>query len=188
MADTTSYPLPIVDLDAFLADPTSSEGAAAAKLVSVLHRPTNATHEFHTHDDIVLSLSDGELAHRVWRAHRQRLASVRGSEPKVLGFDGGLLCATQGGSRERPSTRSALPGRSDAREHREGAHCVRSSGFRRRNSRTCRVQPKCHSHAACQAIIASLDPSERPLDLAGGKADPKCRFVSSASLRSLRCR
>lgn len=25
-------------------------------------------------------------------------------------------------------------------------------------------------------MIAALDPSERPLDLAGGKADPKCRF------------
>ncbi|GAA5938353.1 uncharacterized protein JCM15063_000710 [Sporobolomyces koalae] len=37
-------------------------------------------------------------------------------------------------------------------------------------------KPKCHSHAACQAIIAALEPAERPLDLAGGKADPKCRF------------
>jgi hypothetical protein len=40
-----------------------------------------------------------------------------------------------------------------------------------------RTQPKCHSFDPCKAIIASLDPSERPLDLAGGNADPKCRFV-----------
>ncbi|GAA5869234.1 hypothetical protein JCM16303_000402 [Sporobolomyces ruberrimus] len=37
-------------------------------------------------------------------------------------------------------------------------------------------KPKCHSNAACQAIIAALDPAERPLDLEGGNADPKCRF------------
>ncbi|KAM0754622.1 Clavaminate synthase-like protein [Meredithblackwellia eburnea MCA 4105] len=37
-------------------------------------------------------------------------------------------------------------------------------------------KPKCHSDAECQNVIASLDPAERPLDLEGGKADPKCRF------------
>ncbi|BGP30883.1 hypothetical protein JCM10296v2_002642 [Rhodotorula toruloides] len=37
-------------------------------------------------------------------------------------------------------------------------------------------KPKCHSYDPCKAIIASLDPEERPLDLEGGKADPKCRF------------
>ncbi|SCV74217.1 BQ2448_6649 [Microbotryum intermedium] len=37
-------------------------------------------------------------------------------------------------------------------------------------------KPKCHSDASCQAVIASLDPSERPLDLQAEKADPKCRF------------
>ncbi|KAI5479689.1 oxoglutarate iron-dependent oxygenase [Pseudohyphozyma bogoriensis] len=37
-------------------------------------------------------------------------------------------------------------------------------------------KPKCHSDAHCQAVIKSLDPSERPLDLTGGHADPKCRF------------
>ncbi|BGP14733.1 hypothetical protein JCM10213_004327 [Rhodosporidiobolus nylandii] len=37
-------------------------------------------------------------------------------------------------------------------------------------------KPKCHSFDPCKAVIAALDPSERPLDLEGGKADPKCRF------------
>ncbi|GAA5902543.1 hypothetical protein JCM5296_002318 [Sporobolomyces johnsonii] len=37
-------------------------------------------------------------------------------------------------------------------------------------------KPKCHSNDACKAVIAALDPVERPLDLEGGKADPKCRF------------
>ncbi|GAA5861411.1 hypothetical protein JCM8547_006121 [Rhodosporidiobolus lusitaniae] len=37
-------------------------------------------------------------------------------------------------------------------------------------------KPKCHSFDPCKRIIAALDPSERPLDLEGGKADPKCRF------------
>ncbi|KDE07348.1 hypothetical protein MVLG_02390 [Microbotryum lychnidis-dioicae p1A1 Lamole] len=37
-------------------------------------------------------------------------------------------------------------------------------------------KPKCHSDASCQAVIAALDPSERPLDLEADKADPKCRF------------
>ncbi|GAA5943707.1 hypothetical protein JCM3775_001342 [Rhodotorula graminis] len=37
-------------------------------------------------------------------------------------------------------------------------------------------KPKCHSDDACRAIIAALDPAERPLDLEGGQADPKCRF------------
>ncbi|GAA5858353.1 hypothetical protein JCM1840_001160 [Sporobolomyces johnsonii] len=37
-------------------------------------------------------------------------------------------------------------------------------------------KPKCHSNDACTAVIAALDPAERPLDLEGGKADPKCRF------------
>ncbi|BGP54124.1 hypothetical protein JCM8202v2_001698 [Rhodotorula sphaerocarpa] len=37
-------------------------------------------------------------------------------------------------------------------------------------------KPKCHSNEACQAVIAALDPEERPLDLQGGHADPKCRF------------
>ncbi|TNY24552.1 hypothetical protein DMC30DRAFT_410286 [Rhodotorula diobovata] len=37
-------------------------------------------------------------------------------------------------------------------------------------------KPKCHSDDACKAVIAALDPAERPLDLEGGHADPKCRF------------
>ncbi|CEQ41437.1 SPOSA6832_03173 [Sporobolomyces salmonicolor] len=37
-------------------------------------------------------------------------------------------------------------------------------------------KPKCHSNDACKAVIAALDPAERPLDLEGGNADPKCRF------------
>ncbi|TXT13007.1 hypothetical protein VHUM_01408 [Vanrija humicola] len=37
-------------------------------------------------------------------------------------------------------------------------------------------KPKCGRDDECQAIIASLDPAERPLDLTGHDADPKCRF------------
>ncbi|GAA6034387.1 hypothetical protein JCM8097_002698 [Rhodosporidiobolus ruineniae] len=37
-------------------------------------------------------------------------------------------------------------------------------------------KPKCHSFDPCKRVIAALDPAERPLDLEGGKADPKCRF------------
>ncbi|GAA5969739.1 hypothetical protein JCM11641_008023 [Rhodosporidiobolus odoratus] len=37
-------------------------------------------------------------------------------------------------------------------------------------------KPKCHSFDPCKAVIAALDPCQRPLDLEGGKADPKCRF------------
>nr|ODN86737.1 hypothetical protein L203_03986 [Cryptococcus depauperatus CBS 7841] len=42
-------------------------------------------------------------------------------------------------------------------------------------------KPKCASDANCQAIIASLDPSERPQDLKGLGADPKCRFFHRMS-------
>ncbi|WVQ84834.1 hypothetical protein IAT38_006991 [Cryptococcus sp. DSM 104549] len=42
-------------------------------------------------------------------------------------------------------------------------------------------KPKCASDEGCQAIIASLEPGERPLDLAGGQADPKCRFFHRMS-------
>ncbi|GAA5966000.1 hypothetical protein JCM8115_004793 [Rhodotorula mucilaginosa] len=37
-------------------------------------------------------------------------------------------------------------------------------------------KPKCRSSESCRAVIAALDPEERPLDLEGGHADPKCRF------------
>ncbi|GAA5867207.1 hypothetical protein JCM3774_002374 [Rhodotorula dairenensis] len=37
-------------------------------------------------------------------------------------------------------------------------------------------KPKCHSSESCRAVIAALEPEERPLDLEGGHADPKCRF------------
>ncbi|KAK4058318.1 hypothetical protein OIO90_000475 [Microbotryomycetes sp. JL221] len=37
-------------------------------------------------------------------------------------------------------------------------------------------KPKCHSSDSCKAVIASLAPEERPLDLEAGNADPKCRF------------
>ncbi|GAA5975687.1 hypothetical protein JCM10908_005243 [Rhodotorula pacifica] len=37
-------------------------------------------------------------------------------------------------------------------------------------------KPKCRSSESCQAVIAALEPEERPLDLEGGHADPKCRF------------
>ena len=38
------------------------------------------------------------------------------------------------------------------------------------------LQPRCHSDENCQKVIAALDPAERPLDLAGGHADPKARY------------
>ncbi|CAK9783307.1 unnamed protein product [Cutaneotrichosporon oleaginosum] len=37
-------------------------------------------------------------------------------------------------------------------------------------------KPKCGRDDECQAVIAALDPAERPLDLSGHSADPKCRF------------
>jgi hypothetical protein len=36
-------------------------------------------------------------------------------------------------------------------------------------------KPKCGRDDECQAVIAALDPAERPLDLSGHNADPKCR-------------
>lgn len=43
-------------------------------------------------------------------------------------------------------------------------------------------KPKCGRDDECQAIIASLDPAERPLDLTGHEADPKCRWVGAVAL------
>ncbi|KAG8959006.1 hypothetical protein FRC03_008550 [Tulasnella sp. 419] len=37
-------------------------------------------------------------------------------------------------------------------------------------------KPKCASDEPCLRIIEKLDPSERPLDITGHSADPKCRF------------
>ncbi|PVF97710.1 Clavaminate synthase-like protein [Serendipita vermifera] len=37
-------------------------------------------------------------------------------------------------------------------------------------------KPKCKSDDNCLKIIEKLDPSERPLDILGHNADPKCRF------------
>ncbi|KAK4050101.1 hypothetical protein OIV83_003672 [Microbotryomycetes sp. JL201] len=37
-------------------------------------------------------------------------------------------------------------------------------------------KPKCHSSDACKAVIASLEPEERPIASEAGQADPKCRF------------
>ncbi|WVQ75753.1 hypothetical protein IAR50_005384 [Cryptococcus sp. DSM 104548] len=42
-------------------------------------------------------------------------------------------------------------------------------------------KPKCSSDEGCKAIIASLHPSERPEDLEGYSADPKCRFFHRMS-------
>ncbi|WVQ95889.1 hypothetical protein IAU59_002988 [Kwoniella sp. CBS 9459] len=42
-------------------------------------------------------------------------------------------------------------------------------------------KPKCASDENCQAIIASLDPDERPVDLGSHGADPKCRFFHRMS-------
>jgi hypothetical protein len=36
-------------------------------------------------------------------------------------------------------------------------------------------KPKCHSDDECLSVIAGLAPEERPLDLSGDHADPKCR-------------
>jgi hypothetical protein len=37
-------------------------------------------------------------------------------------------------------------------------------------------KPKCAVDDPCLKIIASLDPSERPLDITAHSPDPKCRF------------
>ena len=37
-------------------------------------------------------------------------------------------------------------------------------------------KPKCASDESCLHIIERLAPSERPLDITGHGADPKCRF------------
>ncbi|EJU02659.1 Clavaminate synthase-like protein [Dacryopinax primogenitus] len=37
-------------------------------------------------------------------------------------------------------------------------------------------RPKCASSAPCLSVIQRLEPSERPLDISGHQADPKCRF------------
>lgn len=37
-------------------------------------------------------------------------------------------------------------------------------------------KPKCAADKPCLKIIASLDPSERPLDISAHSPDPKCRF------------
>ena len=42
-------------------------------------------------------------------------------------------------------------------------------------------KPKCGSDEECQAIIAKLEEGERPLDLLGHNADPKCRFFHRMS-------
>ena len=44
-------------------------------------------------------------------------------------------------------------------------------------------KPKCGSDEECMAIIEKLDFRERPLDVTGHGADPKCRCVSSISVR-----
>ncbi|KDQ63209.1 hypothetical protein JAAARDRAFT_370974 [Jaapia argillacea MUCL 33604] len=37
-------------------------------------------------------------------------------------------------------------------------------------------KPSCAVHAPCLAVIAGLEPSERPLDITAHQPDPKCRF------------
>lgn len=39
-------------------------------------------------------------------------------------------------------------------------------------------KPKCGSDEECQSIIGMLEEDQRPLDLTGHHADPKCRCVS----------
>ncbi|KAK1923409.1 hypothetical protein DB88DRAFT_505325 [Papiliotrema laurentii] len=43
-------------------------------------------------------------------------------------------------------------------------------------------KPKCGSDKECQSIIASLEAGERPLDLTGHNADPKCRYFHRMSV------
>ncbi|GAA5898572.1 uncharacterized protein JCM6883_003357 [Sporobolomyces salmoneus] len=125
-----SYPLPIIDLDAFLASPTSPEGAKAAKLTAqslieygaLIVKDTRVSEEANSR---FLDLMEDYF-------DQPQEALEKDLRPEVHYQVGATLENTE--------------------------------------------KPKCHSHAACQAIIASLDPQERPLDLAGGKADPKCRF------------
>jgi hypothetical protein len=38
-------------------------------------------------------------------------------------------------------------------------------------------KPKCGSDEECLSIIEKLESGERPLDLTGHGADPKCRYV-----------
>lgn len=42
-------------------------------------------------------------------------------------------------------------------------------------------KPKCGSDDECLAIIKTLEPGERPLDISGHGADPKCRFFHKMS-------
>ncbi len=39
-------------------------------------------------------------------------------------------------------------------------------------------KPKCGSDEECLGIIEKLEAEERPLDVTGHGADPKCRYVS----------
>ena len=41
-------------------------------------------------------------------------------------------------------------------------------------------KPKCSSDTECLAIIAELQEDQRPLDVSGHGADPKCRSVAPA--------
>ncbi|GAA5961081.1 hypothetical protein JCM3765_006530 [Sporobolomyces pararoseus] len=125
-----SYPLPIVDLDAFLSSPESSEGAEAAKLTA------QALIEYGA-----LIVKDSRVSEEANQKFLDLMEDYFDQSEEALKED------------LRPEV-----------HYQVGATLENTE------------KPKCHSHAACQAIIASLDPLERPLDLAGGKADPKCRF------------
>jgi hypothetical protein len=39
-------------------------------------------------------------------------------------------------------------------------------------------KPKCGKDDECLKIISGLDESERPLDISGNGADPKCRYFT----------
>ncbi|GAA6020353.1 hypothetical protein JCM11491_000323 [Sporobolomyces phaffii] len=155
MDPAASYPLPIVDLDAFLAGETSPAGTRAAQLVSpgpplTRGQPrtaadSNPAHPSQTAEALIeygaLIVRDSRVDDRANDAFLDLLEDYFAQPHSALQLDA------------RPEVHFQV-------------------GVTLENTE----KPKCHSHAQCQAVIASLDPTERPLDLAGGQADPKCRF------------
>ncbi|GAA5835595.1 hypothetical protein JCM5353_000902 [Sporobolomyces roseus] len=134
----SDYPLPIVDLDAFLADPKSPEGSHAAQQVSPLSPSTTAQ----------ALIEYGALIVQDSRVHEE-------ANQRFLD-----LCEDYFAQDDEALKKDLRP----EVHYQVGVTMEKTE------------KPKCHSHDACQAVIAALDPAERPLDLAGGKADPKCRF------------
>ncbi|GAA5821167.1 hypothetical protein JCM10212_002572 [Sporobolomyces blumeae] len=122
--------LPIVDLDAFLADPTAQEGIDTANLTA------RALIEYGA-----LVVRDSRVSDEANEAFLDLMEDYFAQPDDVKRLD------------LRPEVHYQV-------------------GVTLENTE----KPKCHSNEACQAVIAALDPSERPLDLSGRSADPKCRF------------